>query len=134
MGKRTLAVLTAVAGVMVAACSSRPQASPEELAAQAAKQYYDALAYGQPEQWVMGHAGADTLPAEYRQLLLENAHMFLAKQLRLHGGIADVAVADQRSQWTPYGPIAVLTLCFADATQETIAVPMTEEDGQWKIK
>lgn len=116
------------------ACSRDKGPTPEEEAALAAKDYYDALVYGQPEKWVMGHAGAAQMSDTYRQLLLENARMYLEQQRQAHGGMADIAVAPQRSLHDSCSTIAILNVRFADGALEAIAVPMTLEGDKWKMK
>jgi len=121
--------------VAVSACSSGSGPTDEQQAASAAKDYYDALIYGQPEQWVSSHCGASRMSGQYRQLLLENALMFLDQQRQAHGGITEVSVGDLRGEYVDSCIIALLTLSFADASRETVAVPMVREsDGVWKMK
>ena len=122
-------------GLLALACSDKGQGPlEEELAAQAAKQYYDDLIYGREEEWLDGHRGAKAMSPEYRQQLLENARMFLEQQRKAHGGISDVALGKCKGQVFDGSPIAILTLCYADATQETVAVPMVLEDGEWRMR
>ncbi len=117
------------------ACSSGTELTAEKQAACAAKGYYDALIYGQPEQWVAGHSGAELMSSQYRQLLLENARMYLEQQRQVHGGITEVSVCNGRSVFVDSCAVAMLSLSFADATNETVAVPMVcGADGIWRMK
>lgn len=128
-----VALLGAV--LLAAACSNRDKGpQPEQLAAQAAQRYYADLIDGHEEGWLDGHRGAGKMSPDYRQQLLENAKMFLDQQQRTHGGIREVLTGECRGKTFDGNPIAILTLCFADTTQEAIAVPMVLEDGEWKMR
>ena len=130
-----LPLVALCAAVLASACSDKGEGpQPEQLAAQAAKQYYDGLIYGREEDWLDGHMGAEAMSPDYRQQLLENARMFLDQQRRAHGGICDVAVGECRGQTFDGSPIAILNLRFSDATQETVAVPMVLDDGVWRMR
>jgi len=126
-------VLTiAAAGIVLAACSDGP--SREELASLAAKGYYDHLLRGEYEQFLAGKAGADSLPAVYREQLIEAYKQFMARQQQEHGGILSVRVATAKTDsLQPYTNV-FLVLCFGDSINEQIAVPMVESGGQWRMK
>lgn len=116
-----------------AACSKD---SPEQQAVRAAVSYYERLAAGAPADFFAGKAGADTLPADYRQQLLEACRRYSADMEHKHGGLRAVAASSNASRRdTSLGVVyAFLLLSFGDSTQEEITVPMVEYDGRWMMK
>ena len=113
------------------ACSSP---SPEELAALAAQGYYRHLAAGEYEAFLEGKAGADSLPADYREQLLTGYRQFAAQQQSAHQGIQEVqssnVVTDTLAGYTN----VFLILSYGDSTREEIVVPMVEHNGRWRMK
>ena len=113
-------------------CSSG--ATPEKLAAQAAKTYYAHLAAGHYEQFLDGKVGTDSLPADYREQLLTACQQFMAQQTKAHQSISDVRISNTRTDsLTDYISVFLL-LCYADSLQEEIVVPMVEHNGRWCMK
>ena len=115
-----------------AGCSNQP--TPEELAGQAAKEYYDHLVAGNYEAFLNGKVGADSLPADYRQQLLQVYEHFVQKQEKAHGGIAKVTISNTRSDTLQQLMQTFLILTFCDSIQEEIVVPMVEYNGRWYMK
>ena len=105
-----------------------------ELAAKAAKAYYDHLVAGRYEHFLDGKVGGDSLPADYREQLLTSCQQFMAQQEKAHQGISDVRISNVRKDsLTDYVSVFLL-LCYADSMQEEIVVPMVEHNGQWRMK
>ena len=113
-------------------CSSQP--TPEELAGKAAKEYYDYLVVGNYEAFLDGKVGADSLSADYRQQLLQVYRHFVHKQKKAHGGIADVAVSNAKSDTLLHLTQAFLLLTFRDSVSEEIVVPMVDHNGRWYMR
>jgi hypothetical protein len=116
---------------LLAACSSP---SKEELAALAAKGYYQHLVDGEYEHFVDGRLMADSLPADYRSQLIEGYKQFIAQQQATHGGISEVRVSRAFTDSTTHYTSVLLMLCYGDSTSEEVVVPMVERNGRWRMK
>ena len=123
---------------VLAACGS---ATKEELASLAAKGYYDHLIHGEYEQFYEG-MDQRTLPdgttlsdeAVYRSQMLDNLRQFMARQAQEHRGVLEVRVSNATTDTVQQLTNVFLVLCFADATNEEIVVPMVERQGTWRMK
>ena len=117
---------------LLAACKDEPK--PGQLAAKAAEEAYGHLIGGRYADYLGFVAGADRLPADYREQLLANAKQFVAWQEEEHGGIDSVralrAVADTAARRAS----VYLLLCFGDSTKEEVLVPMVGGPEQWQLK
>jgi len=116
---------------LLAACSSP---SKEELAALAAKGYYQHLVDGEYEHFVDGRLMADSLPADYRSQLIEGYKQFIAQQQATRGGISEVRVSRAFTDSTTHYTSVLLMLCYGDSTSEEVVVPMVERNGRWRMK
>lgn len=108
--------------------------TPEQLAGQAAKVYYDYLLKGDYDAFVDGRYQPDSIPQSYRRQLVDNAKMFVGQQEKEHGGIKSVAVADARADTAHHVANAFLTFTYGDSTREDVVVPMVESKGVWYLK
>ena len=117
----------------LAACSS---VSSEEQAAKAARSYYVHLLDDRPAEFLDGKVGADSLPDAYRAQLIQTYNQYMADMVSKYGGLTDVAVSPNigRRDTSIHVTYAFLLLSFRDSTQEEIAVPMVEVDGEWRMK
>ena len=117
---------------LLAACKDEPK--PGQLAAKAAEEAYGHLIGGRYADYLGFVAGADSLPADYREQLLANAKQFVAGQEEEHGGIDSVralrAVADTAARRAS----VYLLLCFGDSTKEEVLVPMVGGPERWQLK
>ena len=127
---RKLAVMVLLA--VLAACGN---ATKEELAALAAKGYYDHLIHGEYEQFYEGmdQRALSEEPA-YRSQMLDNLRQFMAQQEQAHRGILDVRVSNATTDTVQQFTNVFLVLCFGDSTNEEIVVPMVERNGAWRMK
>ena len=123
-------LLFLVVSVILAACSSTPQ---EQQAAGSAKAYYDLLVEDDAVRFLECKAGSDTLSADYGEQLLQAVSQYLRDIRQKHGGLREVRIADDQSAFST-SQLSTLILCYADSTQEAIAVPMVERNGQWLMK
>ena len=133
--KKPTRPLVAWVGLLLAfftACSNSP--TPEELASEAAKNYYRQLAAGQYEQFLDGRAGADSLHSDYREQLLVAYKQFVAQQQATHRGIREVRIMNARADSLQGCTNVFLVLCFGDSTNEEIVVPMVERGQRWLMK
>lgn len=127
-----VASLCVLAAALLGACSDGPK--PEELAARAAKSYYDHLTAGRYADYVAGIIGSDSLPAAYREQLLTNAKQFMALQKEEHGGISEVRIVSAVTDTVRRQTDVFLMLCFGDSLKEEVVVPMVERPSGWKMK
>ena len=117
--------------LLCVACSGP---TPEELASLAAKSYYDHLIHEEYELFLEGKHSEDSLPADYRQQLLDNYRQFMAHQKVAHHGIREVRVVNAKADTLLKNTHVFLVLCFGDSTNEEIVVPMVEHRGKWMMK
>ena len=125
-------LLALFALTLLLSCSS--PLSPEQQAALAAEGYYRHLLAGEYDQFLEGRAGADSLPADYREQLLTGYLQFMAQQQDKHGGITAVSVSNVRTDSLDRYTSVFLLLSYGDSTQEEIVVPMVEHNGSWRMK
>ena len=127
---RKLAVMVLLA--VLAACGN---ATKEELAALAAKGYYDHLIHGEYEQFYEGmdQRALSEEPA-YRSQMLDNLRQFMARQEQEHHGVLEVRVSNATTDTVQQFTNVFLVLCFGDSTNEEIVVPMVERNGAWRMK
>jgi len=116
--------------LLLVSCSST---SPEQQAAESAKAYYDFLVEGDAVQFLENKAGVDTLSADYGEQLLAAVRQYQEDIQKKHGGLREVRIADDQSTFST-SQQSTLILCYTDSTQEAIAVPMVERDGEWLMK
>lgn len=131
--KHTLLYICTATLLTLAACKGG-DAPQEDLAAKAAKEYYDHLLKGEVEEYMKGVADADSLPASYRSQLIDATQQLLDAQAKEHGGIDSVSAVGSRTDSLTRQTVALLTLCFKDSLREEVAVPMVERGGVWKMK
>ena len=100
---------------MFGGCSK--EQTPEELAGQAAKTYYDRL-----------------LADDYRAQLLTSYKQYKQTLDEMHGGVASVSISNTRNDSLMQMMQAFLLLHFKDSTKEEIIVPMVLEGAEWKMR
>lgn len=120
---------------LLIACSgelSGPDAA--QLAANAAKTYYEQLLKGDYGSFVDGRYQPTELPESYRQQLIANAKMFVGQEEKEHKGIKNVAVADSRADTARHVANAFLIFSYGDGTREQVVVPMVEVRKVWYMR
>lgn len=115
-------------------CGGTDGPHPEQVAARAAKVYYDELLKGHYEQFVDGRYQPDSIPQSYREQLVTNAKMFVGQQKEEHRGIQEVRIADAKADTVKHVAEVYLTLVYGDSTKEQVVVPMVEEKGVWYMR
>ncbi|SFG66410.1 hypothetical protein [Prevotella sp. KH2C16] len=126
-------ILFVIAGLsLLGACQKAP--SQNEIAARAAKAYYDQLLEGKYEQFVDGHYQPDSIPAVYREQLVANAKMFIGQQQDEHRGIRQVNVVRADVDTAKHAGNAFLTFLYGDSTSEEVVVPMVYQGGLWYLR
>ena len=121
--------------VLLAVLAACGNATKEELAALAAKGYYDHLIHGEYEQFYEGmdQRALSEEPA-YRSQMLDNLRQFMARQEKEHRGVLEVRVSNATTDTVQQFTNVFLVLCFGDSTNEEIVVPMVERQGTWRMK
>ena len=125
-------VLLLIAALMFGGCSK--EQTPEELAGQAAKTYYDRLLADDYEGFLRGKVTCDSLPADYRSQLLTSYKQYKQTLDEMHGGVASVTISNTRNDSLMQMMQAFLLLHFKDSTKEEIIVPMVLEGAEWKMR
>lgn len=120
-----------VAMVIVACTSSLDEG---EVAARAAKQYYDYLLQDNISSFVDGHYRPDSIPDTYREQLITNTKMYVNQQNEEHRGIKDIRIVDTKTDMQKHAANVFLVLSFGDSTSEEIVVPMVESGGVWYLR
>ena len=126
-------ILLIFAALMLGGCSKKEQ-SPEALAGQAAKAYYDRLLAGDYEGFLSGKAATDSLPDDYRAQLLISYKQYKKTLDEMHGGVASVTISNTRNDSIMQMMQTFLLLNFKDSTKEEIIVPMVLEGAEWKMR
>ena len=111
------------------ACKKAP--TPAEIAAHAAKGYYDQLLSGKYEDFVAGTYMPYKIPDSYRRQLVDNARMFVAQQKQEHRGIKKVKILDAKADTVKHVANVYLIFEYGDSTREEVCVPMVEKKGVW---
>lgn len=120
---------------LLAACSGKPSGpDAAQLAANAAKTYYEQLLKGDYGSFVDGRYQPTELPESYRQQLIANAKMFVGQEEKEHKGIKSVVVADGRADTAKHVANAFLTFTYGDGTKEQVVVPMVEVKDVWYMR
>lgn len=130
--KGRIVALVCIVAAAFSACKDEPK--PGELAAKAAVEGYGHLIAGRYADYLAGVAGADSLPAAYREQLLVGAKQFMARQKEEHGGIAAVSVVKYVTDSVACQTNVFLLLSFGDSTKEEVVVPMVESPAGWRMK
>lgn len=120
--------------LMVNFFSCKEEVDHGQLAAIAAKGYYDMLLEGKYEDYVNGFYRPDSIPQSYREQLVANAKMFVGKQQELRKGITEVTVATAKADTATHTANVFLMFAYGDSTREQVLVPMVEHDGEWKMR
>jgi hypothetical protein len=120
---------------LLMACSGKPSGpDAAQLAANAAKTYYEQLLKGDYGSFVDGRYQPTSMPESYRQQLIANAKMFVGQEEKEHKGIKSVSVADGRADTAKHVANAFLTFSYGDGTKEQVVVPMVEVKKVWYMR
>lgn len=130
---RNLLVVCAGALLMMLSCTGK-EMTKEDLAALAAKSYYDSLMAGGYAYYVDGFNDTDSLPPHYREQLIVNAKQFVLGQKEAHKGVERVRIINAETDTVTKVTNVFLALCFSDSITEEIVVPMVEKGGEWKMR
>lgn len=112
----------------------KKEVHPEQIAAQAAKVYYDNLIQGNVEQFVDGSAQIDSIPADYRQSQIDGVKMYLGQIKEAHGGLSHVDIDTATVTVSGNEASVILRFHYADSTSNRVLVPMVCQSGTWLLR
>ena len=117
---------------MVACTREMPDSG--QIAATAAKEYYDLLLVGKYDEFMKGVNMPHKIPKTYYDQLILNTRMFIEQQNVEHKGIKSVDILNAKADTAHHVADVFLTLAYGDSTKEQIVVPMVEVAGTWKMR
>lgn len=121
--------------LLLAACGSKKEKVDQgELAARAARLYYEQLLKGKYEAFLKGENRPDRLPDGYRKQLLLNLQQFVEQQKSRHEGIDSISLASSVFSEKDSTASAFLLFHFGDRTTEQVVVPMIKKKGVWRMR
>lgn len=123
--------VTALAVGMLLCASCHHEVDEHAVVRAAAQQYYDSLVAGNYDGFVSGMAGADSLPASYRQQVVDMVAQHHADMQAKGGLVRAVATRDSLMDSVAY---VFLDVTFGDSTVEQVGVKMVREGGCWRMR
>lgn len=120
--------------VVLALVSCHKAPSPDEIAARAAKGYYEQLIGGRYDDFVAGTYLPYRIPDSYRRQLVDNAKMFVDQQKAERQGIKKVDATDAKADTVRRVANVYLRLYYGDGTSEVVVVPMVEHNHIWYMR
>ncbi len=136
--KKFFSILTTgiVSAVLLSfsACHKDKEPTPGDLAAQAAKAYYDELIAGHDDAFIKNTYFPYQIPDSYRAQLVTNIKMFMGQQKEEHQGVKKVDIISAKADTIRKTADVFLRLHYGDGTKEEIAVPMVLVKKRWMMK
>ena len=132
--KKLLMFIILLLSLCTVSCSHEKEEDMGQLAAIAAKGYYDELLQGKYEEFVDATYRRDSIPAVYREQLIANAKMYIGQQNVEHQGIKEVTIANAKADTARRTAQVFLVLNYGDKSNEQIVVPMIQYQGIWKMR
>lgn len=130
-----------IATVFLLASCGNIEVRNEEIALEAAKNYYTLLLQGNYKTYIDGTLHGDSIDEDYRKQLLQNAEMFIETQQQEHQGIDSIeairATCDTitlQDGSTICTANAFLGISYGDKTKEEIVVPMIKKGDIWYLR
>ena len=120
---------------LLSAC--KKQETLEEIEARAGRtavEYYKLLLEGQYDDVVAGTADGDSLPADYRSQLSDNAAMFVKQQTDEHRGIKEISLSRCHADTVTMTAEAFLGIVYMDSVKEVVCVPLVMQNNIWRMK
>ncbi len=133
--KRVMLPVLLVTALLLAACGSKKDDIDQgELAARAAKLYYEQLLKGQYNAFLDGEYRSGKLPESYRKQLQANLRQFVEQQKRQHSGVDSVSLSPSVFSEKDSTASAFLLFHYGDKTTEQVVVPMIKKKGVWMMR
>jgi hypothetical protein len=128
-------LITTLCCLALASCGNKAsELKPDELAARAAKLYYENLLHGKCEAYIDGFYRPDSIPESYREQLIVSAKQYVGQMKKDHQGLVSVEAVDARTDTAKHVGEAYLLLGFGDKTKEEVVVPLVLHDGCWMLR
>ena len=134
MKRIMLPFLFASALLLVACGSKKEEVDQGELAARAAKLYYEQLLEGKYEAFLEGENRPGKLPDGYRKQLLINLQQFMEQQKSQHKGIDSISLASSVFSEKDSTASVFLLFHYGDKTTEQVVVPMIKRKSVWMMR
>ena len=115
-------------------CRKTADINPNDVAAQAARTYYDYLLRGKYEAYVDGFYRPDSIPSSYREQLIVSAKQYVGQMRDDHKGLKNIEAATAKTDTAKHLGEAYLVLVFGDKTKEEIVVPLVLHNGSWMLR
>ena len=116
------------------ACRKTADINPNDIAARAAKTYYDYLLHGKYEAYVDGFYRPDSIPSSYREQLIVSAKQYVGQMRDDHKGLRSVEATTAKTDTAKHLGEAYLVLGFGDNTKEEIVVPLVLHNDHWMLR
>ena len=120
--------------LLLSSCSEKKETDHGEIAAEAAKHYYENLISGKYKQFLEGMNLPDKLPESYERQMLENFKAFAKRQDKQRKGIKKVSIRNVKFFAKDSTASAFLLLHYGDSTTEEVVVPMLKRRGLWYMR
>ena len=128
-------IIAAVLCIAFASCGKPTNAvNPDEVAARAAKVYFEYLLHGNCEAYIDGFYRPDSIPDSYREQLIVSAKQYVGQMKNDHQGLVSVEAAGAHTDTTKNVGEAYLILGFGDKTKEEVVVPLVRHEGNWMLR
>lgn len=128
------AILLAISATFSSCRGGESQEELDQRVGLTAIGYYRHLQHGRYTDFVAGLDGADSMPADYRQQLCDNAAMHLHRQHTRHKSIDTITLTSCHADTATRTAQALLSLHYADSTTETVSVPLVCRNGIWYMR
>lgn len=120
--------------VALGSCKKTEESDAGQLAAVAAKGYYDLLLEGKYQKFVAGVIQQGKIPQGYHDQQVLNAQMFMEQQQKDHKGISRVDILHANADTTHHVANVFLSFVYGDSTKEQVVIPMVEIHGEWRMR
>lgn len=110
------------------------EASREDKAKEAAREYYAALLEGDYQAFLNGRAHMDSIPDSFREQLLTAFKQFMRQQEEAHQGVVSFVPTRAEDDSLLQVMQVFMMVNYGDSTREEIVVPMVEYQGKWMMK
>lgn len=128
-------LITTLCCLALASCGNKAsELKPDELAARAAKLYYENLLHGKCEAYIDGFYRPDSIPESYREQLIVSAKQYVGQMKKDHQGLVSVEAVGARTDTAKHVGEAYLLLGFGDKAKEEVVVPLVLHDGCWMLR